>query len=92
MLNDEKLLIIGYSIISSFFVARGGIEMKSMREIQLTPYNIAWEKEFSKEAATLTTIMSAQVLGVHHIGSTAVPGLSAKPIIDLLIEVKDIKK
>ncbi|ADE69946.1 Gamma-glutamylcyclotransferase [Priestia megaterium] len=26
MLNDEKLLIIGYSIISSFFVARGGIE------------------------------------------------------------------
>lgn len=66
--------------------------MKSVREIQLTPHNIAWEKEFSKEAATLTTIMSAQVLEVHHIGSTAVPGLSAKPIIDLLIEVKDIKK
>jgi len=56
--------------------------MKSVREIQLTHYNIAWEKEFSKEAATLTTIMSAQVLEVHHIGSTAVPGLSAKPIID----------
>ena len=37
--------------------------MKSVREIQLTPHNIAWEKEFSKEAATLTTIMSAQVLG-----------------------------
>ncbi len=67
------------------------LKMKSVREIQLTPYNIAWEKEFSKEAATLTTTMSAQVLEIHHIGSTAVPGLSAKPIIDLLIEVKDIK-
>lgn len=68
------------------------LKMKSVREIQLTPYNIAWKKEFTKEAATLITIMSAQVLEVHHIGSTAVPGLSAKPIIDLLIEVKDIKK
>lgn len=49
----------------------------------LAPYNSAWPKRAADHAVRLRTLGSTLV-AVHHIGSTSVPGLAAKPVIDLM--------
>lgn len=58
--------------------------------IQVVPYNEEWPQQFQQEARAIQQVLGNNCLTVHHIGSTAVPGLSAKPIIDLLPVVKNI--
>lgn len=60
------------------------------RKIIVTPYNPCWADIYSREASLLVTVCGGLLVCVHHIGSTAVPGLAAKPIIDILGEVSDI--
>ena len=55
------------------------------RIIEVVPYDPAWIAAFQKEAAILNAIFGPRVLELQHIGSTAVPGLAAKPIIDILV-------
>ena len=55
-----------------------------------TDYSPAWPAEFEEEAARLRLLLGPELLHVHHIGSTSVPGLASKPIIDLLPIVRDI--
>jgi GrpB-like predicted nucleotidyltransferase (UPF0157 family) len=49
-----------------------------------TDYSADWPSAFEQEAKRLRTLLSDDLIAVHHIGSTSVPGLAAKPIIDLL--------
>ena len=63
-----------------------------MRKLEIAPYNPAWTNMFKNEAQALTEVLSAEIIGINHIGSTSVPNLYAKPIIDILITVKDISK
>ena len=51
--------------------------------VTLEPYNAAWPSMAAGHAARLQTLGST-LIDVHHIGSTSVPGLAAKPIIDLM--------
>lgn len=51
--------------------------------IELQPYRPEWAEEFRRESARLAAALGDRVDAVEHIGSTAVPGLVAKPIIDL---------
>lgn len=53
--------------------------------IRLEPYQPAWEELFRIERERVATSLGIPVAVVEHIGSTAVPGLSAKPIIDIMI-------
>lgn len=46
---------------------------------------------FEKEAAVLRGVLGKELVRLHHIGSTSVPGLAAKPIIDMLAEVKSVE-
>ncbi len=55
------------------------------------PYDPNWPKEFEHEAKKLKTVFGDQFIEIHHFGSTAVPGLAAKPIIDILLVLPDIK-
>lgn len=55
------------------------------RIIEVVPYDPAWITGFEKEAAILNAIFGERVVELQHIGSTAVPGLDAKPIIDILV-------
>ncbi|MEO0936671.1 MAG: GrpB family protein [Pseudomonadota bacterium] len=55
----------------------------------LTAYDPAWPRAFDAEAARLAPIFGAGCVAVHHVGSTAVPGLLAKPEIDILVTVLD---
>src|ERR1044072_3192132 len=55
------------------------------RIIEVVDYNPLWITAFEKEAAVLNVVFGERMLEMHHIGSTAVPGLDAKPIIDILV-------
>lgn len=58
-----------------------------MRKVEVVAYTEAWAEAFGKAAAEIEALLGAECLEVHHIGSTAVPGLAAKPVIDLLVVV-----
>src|SRR6187399_2391149 len=58
-----------------------------MRSVRVVPYDAAWKDEFQAEADRITGALGSIVVAVHHIGSTSIPGMFAKPIIDILLEV-----
>jgi GrpB-like predicted nucleotidyltransferase (UPF0157 family) len=59
--------------------------------IELVASQAGWPALFSAEAATLSAVLSPWLVGqIEHIGSTAVPGLLAKPIIDMMAPVKSL--
>jgi len=58
--------------------------------IEVVDYDPDWPTRFEEEAARLRGLIGAEGIGrIEHIGSTAVPGLAAKPIVDLMVEVPD---
>lgn len=61
-----------------------------MSKVQVVSYNIEWRNIFKREKLRLKNIFRDNLIAIHHIGSTAIPRLSAKPIIDILVVVKDI--
>jgi GrpB-like predicted nucleotidyltransferase (UPF0157 family) len=52
--------------------------------VQLVPYDALWPREFDAEAARIDTACDDLPIRLEHIGSTAIPGMSAKPVIDIL--------
>ena len=56
------------------------------------PHSPGWAAGFRAEAQRLTAVLGEEVVAVHHIGSTAIPGISAKPIIDILLEVREVER
>jgi GrpB-like predicted nucleotidyltransferase (UPF0157 family) len=65
----------------------GGVEK---RELFLVDYDPAWVDLYSTHAARVWSAIGNVAEAVEHIGSTSVPGLAAKPIIDVLVTVPDI--
>jgi len=63
-----------------------------MREVKVVPYNEKWPEMFASEAAYLRKLLREEIIDVYHIGSTAIPDMTAKPIIDILVEVKNIQQ
>lgn len=64
-------------------------------EVKLVPHNDEWAEFFQQEKELLNSIIGEFVLGIEHIGSTAIKGIYAKPIIDIVIGLKsldDVKK
>ncbi|TCP52573.1 GrpB-like predicted nucleotidyltransferase (UPF0157 family) [Tumebacillus sp. BK434] len=55
-------------------------------------YNDHWRQMFSEEAQKIKDVFGDELLEIHHIGSTSVPGLHAKPIIDIMPVVTDIER
>ena len=55
-------------------------------------YSPQWPRQFEEEAARLRALLGEEIVTIHHIGSTSVPGLAAKPVIDLLPLVRDIHR
>jgi GrpB-like predicted nucleotidyltransferase (UPF0157 family) len=60
--------------------------------VRVVPYDLAWPIRFEEEKALLEATIGEWVTGgIHHVGSTAVPGLAAKPVIDILAGVGDLE-
>ncbi len=59
-----------------------------MRKVEVIPYDPIWATKFEEEAAKLQRLFEDELVAIHHIGSTSVPGLDAKPIIDIMPVVR----
>jgi GrpB-like predicted nucleotidyltransferase (UPF0157 family) len=60
--------------------------------IVLVTYDPAWAQQFEAERALLERALAPWLEGgVHHVGSTAIPGIAAKPIIDMIAGVRDLE-
>lgn len=60
--------------------------------VVLHAHDPAWPARFQSEAGLLTAALRPWITGgVHHVGSTAVPGLAAKPVIDIMVGVDDLE-
>ncbi len=62
----------------------------TMRIISVVPYDPTWPTLFKNEAEKIKEALGENLIKIHHIGSTSIEGLAAKPIIDMIPEVKDI--
>ncbi|MBA2506871.1 MAG: GrpB family protein [Thermoleophilaceae bacterium] len=61
--------------------------------VRIVAYDAAWPERFEEERAALEEAIGPWVTGgVHHVGSTAVPGLAAKPVIDILVGVEGLEE
>ncbi|WP_240549237.1 GrpB family protein [Billgrantia antri] len=66
--------------------------MMNMNDIVVVPYEEGWARRFDEERWLIEEAVDGLQYRVHHIGSTSVEGLQAKPIIDILLEVADLKE
>lgn len=64
--------------------------MVKKRAVEVVPYNPNWPDMFQQEATKIQAVLGDNCIKVLHIGSTSIPGLAAKPIIDIIPVVKNI--
>jgi len=60
--------------------------------VKLVPHNPAWKQAFEQERLALRNAMGALACGIEHIGSTAVPDLAAKPVLDVLLGAPSLQR
>ncbi|MBL1230479.1 GrpB family protein [Enterococcus sp. BWB1-3] len=64
-----------------------------VRKIEVVPYNPFWPSQFLEEKKKITEVLpAALIINIIHIGSTSVPNLAAKPVIDISLIVDDINQ
>jgi GrpB-like predicted nucleotidyltransferase (UPF0157 family) len=59
------------------------------RKVVVVDYDPAWPERYRREEAKIRAALGGAALSVEHVGSTSVPGLAAKPIVDILLVVED---
>lgn len=59
------------------------------KHVIVLPYDEQWKQDFLKIKDELTKALGQRIIGIEHVGSTSVQGLSAKPVIDIDIAIKD---
>lgn len=64
--------------------------MNKKKHIEVVAYDLNWPKIFETEAPIIQKALGNNCIAVHHVGSTAVPGLAAKPKIDIIAVVKNL--
>jgi GrpB-like predicted nucleotidyltransferase (UPF0157 family) len=57
--------------------------------VYLAPYDPAWPAQYEAEAAKIRAALADRALMLEHVGSTSIPGMAAKPIIDIVLGVAD---
>lgn len=63
-----------------------------MEEVSIVPYNPAWPREFEEEKNHLRGCLPRELIKrIEHFGSTAIPNLAAKPVVDMLVEVTSLE-
>ena len=70
-------------------VNEGFIGGAERRAIVIADYDPQWPRRFEREEAKIRRALGPAALAIEHVGSTSVPGLAAKPIVDILLVVED---
>jgi GrpB-like predicted nucleotidyltransferase (UPF0157 family) len=60
------------------------------REVRVVSYDENWPNLYQQEITRINAVLGEEIVSAYHIGSTSIPGMWAKPIIDILLKVKDI--
>ena len=60
--------------------------------IHVMPYDPAWVEAAQAEMKRICSALGDLVVAIHHIGSTAIPGIHAKPVLDFMVEVQDLEQ
>ncbi len=63
-----------------------------LRDMSVVDYDPGWPEAYEAEIARIRSVLGSEIVRAYHIGSTAVPGLAAKPVIDILLEVEDVAR
>jgi GrpB-like predicted nucleotidyltransferase (UPF0157 family) len=58
-------------------------------QIYLAPYDPTWPAQYEAEAAKIRAALGERAIVLEHVGSTSIPGMSAKPLLDILLAVAD---
>ncbi|MBR5459953.1 MAG: GrpB family protein, partial [Clostridia bacterium] len=59
------------------------------RKVIVLPYDVAWQSAFEKIKGEIEEAIGGLIIGIEHVGSTSVEGMSAKPCIDIDVIIKD---
>ena len=59
------------------------------RKVVVLPYDIAWQSDFEKIKSEIEEAIGDLIIGIEHVGSTSIEGMSAKPCIDIDVIIKD---
>ena len=65
-------------------------EKPSIIPVELVPYRVEWADMARQESERLRAALGDVLLAVHHVGSTSIPRIMAKPIVDLMPAVRDL--
>lgn len=65
-------------------------EKERIRKVEVVDHNPAWKIIYKDEANAISNILGNILIAAHHIGSTALSSIKAKPIIDILLVVKEL--
>jgi GrpB-like predicted nucleotidyltransferase (UPF0157 family) len=61
------------------------------KKVELLSYKPLWKKLYEKEKKLLQDVLGKDILDIQHVGSTSVPGVKSKPIIDIAVGIKSLK-
>lgn len=75
-----------------YFLEEGEFSMEGVERysVKLKPYNPDWEKEFRKAKEELEDSLTEAVIDIQHVGSTAIPSVLAKPVLDIAVLLNQI--
>jgi len=73
-------------------ILQAKIDRAVKEKVDIVPYDPRWKDAFTKEATFLKNRFPETIRRIEHFGSTAVFGLSAKPIVDMLVEIRSHKE
>jgi len=62
------------------------------RNLNPVPYQSGWKALYEREAELLLRALGENVLGIEHVGSTSIPGIEAKPVIDIMVAVESLQR
>ncbi|MDM5298625.1 GNAT family N-acetyltransferase [Bacillus pumilus] len=68
------------------------MERSMLRKVEVVEYQTSWPEQYHHELDKLKKVVGDNWVEGHHIGSTSVKGMAAKPIIDILLEVKHVSE
>jgi GrpB-like predicted nucleotidyltransferase (UPF0157 family) len=75
-----------------FYLAAQFRSKTMIRKVEVVPHNPNWRSLFETESKQIAIALGENVVAIHHIGSTSIETIYAKPIIDILVEVKSIDR
>ena len=80
-----------FRIVPAVATAGGNVAETAEEPVEIVSYDPSWPGMFAQEAARIAGALGDQLLGIEHIGSTAVEGLVAKPVIDIQVGVRSLR-